>query len=468
MTTALTISPAATSERSWLARGLSVFIWLLPFHIVLMAWLFGGLGLPGPVVRVVAAWKESLIAALVAAAVLRVMLRGGVRAPIVWLDLAVGGLCLVAFAYLLGAGVWFGLDVPVAAQLYGFRDAVYFSLLYFVGRATPEVVRDERVLKALFLVGVITSGIAVLERLFVTPQMLVLLGAAQYFQEFLGVAPFTTGNVYGLPTNYWVMIGGQLVQRAGSTYLSSQGFAIPFLIIMPAATAWLLARRRAAVAWMGYGVLWLGLLLTITRMTIVAGLLQALAIAATRRRWGLITAVGAVVTLAFGCALLLAPGLATYLGETLTWQSASSITHLDDWIQGLENALRYPFGAGLGVADQTAWRFGVDPLAGDNQYLKYAVELGVIGLGLHLAAIAGAVLAGAKCWIAGKDSRANYGIVVAAAALGILLNAVTAAVFNAMPLTYVFFWLLGSVVSAGSTSMAGQPTEMVSSKSSDV
>jgi len=413
-----------------------------------MAWLFGGLGLPGPVVRVVAAWKEGLIAALVAAAVLRVVLRGGDRSPIVWLDLAVGGLGLVAVAYLLGAGVWFGFDLPIAARLYGFRDAVYFSLLYFVGRATPEVVRDDRVLKALFLVGVVTSVVAVVERLFVTPQMLVLLGAAQYFQEFLGVAPFTAGNVYGLPTNYWVMIGDHLVQRAGSTALSSQGFAIPFLIIMPAATVWLLARRRAAVAWLGYGVLWLGLLLTITRMTILACLLQALGIAATRRRWGLVTGVGAVVVLAFGCALLVVPGLATYIWETLTWQSASSVSHVGDWIDGMENALRYPFGAGLGMADQTAVRFGIDPLAGDNQYLKYAVELGVVGLGLHLATIAGAVLTGAECWRGGKDVRADYGIVVAAAALGILLNAVTAVVFNAMPLTYVFFWLLGSLATA--------------------
>src|SRR2546427_9080870 len=99
-----------------------------------MAWLFGGLGLPGPVVRLVAAWKEGLIAALVAAALLRRMLGGGHRSPILWLDVAIFGLGLVALAYLLGAGVWFGLDVPVAAQLYGLRDAVYFSLLYFVGR----------------------------------------------------------------------------------------------------------------------------------------------------------------------------------------------------------------------------------------------------------------------------------------------------------------------------------------------
>jgi hypothetical protein len=322
---------------------------------------------------------------------------------------------------------------------------VYLSLLYFVGRATPQVVRDERVLKALFLVGVVTSVVAVVERIVVTPQMLVILGTADYFQDFLGAQLFTAGNPYGLPINYWSMVGGHLVQRAGSTYLSSQGFAIPFLIIVPASTVWLLAKRRLAVAWLGYALLWVGLLLSITRMTIVACLLQAIVIAAARRRWGLLTTAGGAGTLAVGAALFLVPGLAAFVWDTLTWQSASSLSHLDDWIEGLENALRLPFGAGLGVADQAAVRFGLNPLAGDNQYLTYAVELGILGLGLHLATMVGAVLTGVRCARDGHGVRAGYGVVVVTAALGILLNAVTAVVFNSMLLACVFFWLLGSL-----------------------
>jgi hypothetical protein len=440
--------PRAAAGLSGLARGLRVFVWLLPFHILVMAWLFGGLGLPAAVVRVFAAWKESLIAVLAVAVTLRMVLGRGARSPIQWLDITVFGLCLVALLYLLGARSWFGLELPIGARLYGLRDAVYFSLLYFVGRATPDVVRDEQLLKALFLVGLITSGVAVLERLFVTPEMLVVLGTAEYFQDFLGVTLFTAGNEYGLPINYWVMIGDHLVQRAGSTYLSSQGFAIPFLIIVPAATVWLLARRRSAAAWLGYMVLWIGLFLSITRMTIVACLLQALVIAATRRRWGLIVAVGATGILAFGCAMLVVPELATYVGETLTWQSASSLTHLDDWLEGFGNLARYPLGAGLGVADQTAVRFGITPLAGDNQYLKYAVELGVLGLALHVGTMMGAVLTGVRGARHGTEIPAGYGLVVATAACGVLLNALTAFVFNSMMLTYAFFWLLGSLATA--------------------
>lgn len=303
-------------------------------------------------------------------------------------------------------------------------------------------------LKALYLVGVVTSAVAVVERLFVTSKMLVVLGVAAYFQQFLGVARFTIGNTYGLPNNYEASIGGHIVHRVGSTYLMSQAFAVSFLIIMPAATVWLLAKRRAALAWIGYALLWTGLLLTITRMSIVACLLQALAVAAVRRRWGLIVSAGAALALGFCVALLAVPGLATYVWETLTWQSSSSLSHLRDWAEGIGNALRYPFGAGLGMADMTAIRFGLDPLAGDNQYLKYAVELGFLGLALHLATMAGALLAGLKSVTHAAGVQSGYGLVVATATFGVLLNAMTAFVFNSIMVTYPFFWLVGALTTA--------------------
>lgn len=448
MSVAALAPSTAAPGRIRLATGLLVFVWLLPFHIAAMAWLFGGLGLPGPMVRVVAAWKEGLIALLVAVAALRVALGMGGRTAVRWLDLAVFGLGLLAVIYLVGGAPWSGVEVNLGARLYGLRDAVFFTLLYFVGRATPETVGDERVLRAIFLVGVVTSGIAVLERLFVTPQMLVLLGAARYFQDFLGSALFTEGNAYGLPGNYWVWIGGRYVQRVGSTYLSSQGFAVPFLVIVPAATVWLLDARRAAVAWLGYGVIWLALALTITRMSIVACLLQALAILALRRRWGLLTAVGTSLLLAFVAALVAVPGLADFAWNTLTWQSPSSLTHLRDWGAGIANAIRYPLGAGLGVADATAVRSGLVPLAGESLYLKYAVELGLPGLGLHLATMLGAIATGMRALRGSEGAVARYGVVLVAVACGILFNGATTAVFNSAMVTYSFFWLLGSLATA--------------------
>ncbi|HZF74007.1 MAG TPA: O-antigen ligase family protein [Gemmatimonadaceae bacterium] len=431
--------------------GLSAFIWLLPVHILIIAVLFGALGWPGGLVRVIAAWKEMLIALLTAIAIVRFAIGAGPTITIRWLDLMVGGLIAVSFGYLMAANAWFDQGLPVLAQLYGFRDAAFVLLLYFVGRATPEAATSSRYLRALFVVGIITSGIAILERLLVTPEMLVLLGAARYLQDFIGAGVGASGNLYGLPDNYWTSLGSHLVTRAGSTYLSAQGFAIPFLLIMPAATLFVTTpdRTRSRLAWLGYAVTWVGLLLTLTRMTILACLLQTIIILSMRRRWSTLVRSAVMAVLVSCVALIALPGLAAFAWDTVTWQTGSSVSHLHDWREGLENFSRYPLGVGLGAADIIAWRFGITPLAGDNQYLRFAVELGIVGLGLHLAILAGAITTGANAWSRARlQPVRDTGLLVALTALGIAMNAWTAGVFNATLLTYVFFWLLGSVSTA--------------------
>ena len=438
--------------------GLLAFIWLLPFHILTIAYLYGGLGWPAGLVRVIAAWKEALVAGLVAAVVLRALRRGPGGHGVQWTDLAVAGLAALAGAYLVGAEWWFDQGLPVAAQLYGWRDAVFASLLYFAGRATPGIAEDPRVPRALFAVGVITSAIAVVERLFVTPGMLVILGAARYVQEFLGATPITRGNVYGLPDNYWTTVGDHVVQRAGSTYLSSQAYAIPFLIILPAATLYLLsdATRRRWPAWLGYALLWVGLLVTVTRMTLVACVLQTLIVLAVHRRWGIALGLVATGVAAVSLAFAFVPDLATFAWETLVWQTGSSRSHLNDWGTALANLPAHPLGAGLGSADFAAARFGVTALAADNQYLKYGVELGVLGLALHVSVLGGLLAAGVRVWRrAATPAQRRAGLLVGITSLGIVINALTAVVLNSTLLAYVFFWLAGSVTSVAASPRPG-------------
>ena len=447
---AVTTAPAVLEAppRAGLVWGLTAFIWLLPFHVLGVAALFGAFGLPLGVVRAVAAWKEATVAALVAVALWRLWTGRSVRGAALPTDLAVAAPLLLALAYLAGAAVWFDAGLPAGLQFLGWRDAVYFTLLYFVGRETPQVTSQDRWLRALFVVGVVTCGIAILERLFVSPRMLTLLGAARYFQEFLNLAPTTRLNEYGLPDNYWTSVGDHVVQRAGSTYLSSQGFAVPFLLILPAATLWLFsgAGRRSVLAWVGYSVLWTGLLLSVTRMTTLVCVLQVAVLAAARRRWGLAVGSGLIGLTAFGVTLVLVPGLAAFLWDTLTWQTGSSVAHLSDWSQGIQSLLDHPLGVGLGAGGLTAVRFGLLPTAADSQYFKYSVEMGVPGLLLYvgmLVAIGAAGLRAARR--AASQPERDYGALVVVAVLGLALNGITTTPLTNNFFTYVLFWLAGSV-----------------------
>jgi len=428
---------------------LPVFSWGLPFHSLVVAMLFGGLGLGLGTVRTLAAWKEAAVLGLIILVILRAATGRGPRVAISWIDLAVGLLITIAIVFLLAGRAFFQIELPVGAELFGIRDIAFFMLLYFVGRASPEIADDPQTLRRLYIIVLLTSAIAIVERILVTPDMLVLLGVASYFQDFLNVSAFTAGNEYGLPMNYWTHIGSVDVQRAGSIYLSSQAFAIPFLILLPVATAWVFGASKRVTTSMKfeYAIIWAGLLLSITRMTIVVCVIQLVLVVLMLRKpeWavsGII--VGGVVAV---IALVTVPGLAGFLWDTLTWQTGSSVSHSKDFAKGFTAFFEHPFGAGLGTTDQSAVRVGLEPLTADNGYFKYAVELGIEGLIAHLAIYAGFLVTSFK--VARSASTLNrrlMGTVVLFTTVGVMINATTGVPFNALTLSYLYFWFAGAVV----------------------
>src|SRR5450759_2515762 len=270
--------PRATDVRlPRVARtALILFLWLLPFHSLVIALLFGYFGVSVDTVRALAAWKEIAIVVLVAWVALRSLTGAGPRAEIMAPDVAVTALISIALVFALLENPLFFARIPGAAVLYGFRDSVLFMLLYYVGRSTPEIAETDTILRHAYLIALVVSIIGILERIFVSPDMLVLLGVASYMNDFLGLSAYTAGNEWGLPQNYWSVLGGVWVRRSGSVFLHSQGFAIPFLFLMPAATAWTLNRRgkHPWLARIGYAIIWGGLLVTLTRMTTIICILQ--------------------------------------------------------------------------------------------------------------------------------------------------------------------------------------------------
>lgn len=442
---------------------LPAFSWGLPFHSLIIALLFGAVHFQASTVRMLAAWKELFVVALVAYVVLRAVTGRGPRVWLSWVDIAVASLLLIAFAFFIGSSTLFRLDLPRVAELYGLRDGVFFLLLYFVGRASPEIADDPDTLRRLYIVTVVTCAIAIVERFFVTPERLVLVGVAAYVQDFLNAAPFTAGNGFGLPMNYWTRIGSTEVQRAGSVYLSSQGFAVPFLILLPASTAWVFGavKRRTAAIKIDYAIIWIGLILSITRMTIIVCAIQLLLVVLMLRKpeW----AVGGLVALlaAFLLAIIFLPGLPGFVWDTITWQTGSSASHINDWTKGFNAFFERPWGWGLGTTDESAIRSGIDPVTADNGYFKYAVEMGVQGLIAHLAIYLGIGMASFKvARTASTESRRLLGTVVLFTTVGVMINAVTGVVFNALVLSYLYFWFAGAVVTVAQREAAAKRVEV--------
>jgi len=430
---------------------LILFLWLLPFHSLIIALLFGYFGVSAETARMIAAWKEVAIVMLLLWVVVRTLSGRGRNSPVIAPDFAVTGLIGLAIISVIVADPLFHARIPVGAELYGLRDGFFFMLLYYVGRSMPELAESETVMKQAYFVALVISVIGILERIFVTPDMLVLLGVASYVNDFLGLAAYTGNNVYGLPANYWTDMGGVAVRRSGSVFLHSQGFALPFLFLMPAASAWVLNQKRGhpILLRLGYALIWAGLLTSITRMTTIICVVQVVLFYLMMRRpeWALGSIVTALVAIAV--TVLVVPGLMHFVWETLSWQTGSSTTHLRDWGEGALAFFEQPWGHGVGTTDAAPLRFLRLPLTADNMYLSYGVQLGVTGL-LAFVGMLGSILviSWRSAWIAATETQRRFFAVVALTSLGIFLNGVTSVVFSSNLLAYVFFLCAGAAMTA--------------------
>jgi hypothetical protein len=436
-------------QRSLASRGLPILTWGLTFHILGIALLFGYFRFSEQTVRGIAAWKEIFTVLLVLSTTIRMVRGVGARSSVVTADLLAAGWIGLTVIFVLTENILWHDNISTVGAFLGLRDAAFFVLFYFVGRGTPEIGEDERLFKRAFVVLVIVSFVAILEQILVTPRMLVAMGVASYVNTFLGTPMSTAGNVYGLPDNYWSLMGGHLVRRSGSVFLSSQGFATPFLVLLPAATMWLWGRATRPSLWqrIGYAIIWLGLMTSFTRAVILICALQLLlALIYLKRPTG--AALTASACLAGLAAMMIAfPGIANFVFETITWQSGSSTSHVKDWTNGIVAFFDRPWGYGLGTADQTAQRVGLSPITADNMYLKYAVEMGVLGLCAIVATLAAFTHASLALVRNGTTSTQRaLGVTVALATLGIAADGMTAVVFNNPIVAYLFFWFAGAAV----------------------
>jgi hypothetical protein len=436
-------------RRSLPARALPWVMWALTFHILAIALLFGFFHLSISVVQGIAAWKEIAGLILFTIVVVRAMSGAGPRTTVAACDLFAAGWIALALVFFATENVLLRDFIPTKAAVFGVRDAAFFVLFYFVGRGTPELGNDYRLMKHAFAVLCVTSLLAVAEQILITPQILVAIGVASYVQNFLGVEAYTQGNVYGLPDNYWSEMGGHFVRRSGSVFLSSQGFAMIFIVLIPLATLWLLrdGKKTRWIPRLWYLVIWAGLIATFTRTAIVVAALQAVTIFAMRRRVTGAALIASIATITVVTSMAIFPGIATFIFETLTWQTGSSASHLKDWVNGVTAFLEQPWGYGLGTTDQTAVRVGLTPLTADNLYLKYAVELGVPGLIALLGTLGGIALAGARAAKNSVDQAGrDLGAAVLVITLGVFVYGMTSTMFNDPIVGYMTFWLGGTAV----------------------
>ena len=132
--------------------------------------------------------------------------------------------------------------------------------------------------------------------------------------------------------------------------------------------------------------------------------------------------------------------------DTLTFQNSSSIGHLFEWIQGVLSIYENPFGVGLAMSGNAS---GVDQsikIGGENQFLIYGVQMGVIALILYLSILIKSIWNSIKLYT--KSSNINHksvGFICGLTKLGLLVPLFTANAELYLFVAFFSWYLVGQV-----------------------
>ena len=403
-------------------RGLMALAALAPFDGLLEV-------VPHP--AALAAWKEVLLVAVVAATfVAPAEARGapGRRLP-PW---------AAGIALLFGLGLVSAVSVGTIQGLVGVKIVFFYVFAAIAVWRCPFDRRDrDQLVTVLMVVGFVTSVIGIV-------------------QQFMGPERL---NALGYEYNSTIRFSGSFM-RSFSTFIQPFGFGFfvmtVLLLAMPVAFEDL-SRRRNRLFVLVTPVLGLAVLSTIVRGAWLGLAIGVVYLGARRNRALLLLIPLAAVTI-----LLLPPEAASS-----ALSSTSSVERTTGWRTNVSQISQNPFGVGIGATGGAAVKAaeftGQEKIyQPDNYYMKIALELGVLGLWFFvLVLVSTFTLAHRQASTGPLEDRA-FASGLSAVVLASAVASMVATYFEIFPMDLLFWVLAGT---GATMAVEGRPVERPQSAS---
>ena len=421
-------------------RAFLVLVLGLPPYVMVLAALYGSLGVPPLAIRAIQPWKELVMATALLGCTLRLLRRG--EAPVMaGLDWIVIAFLVLNVAYLVFPSEDSGLVARVAAM----RTNVTFVLLYALGRlAEPGELTPRVAGRAFAVLAIATVAGVVIEKALLPTDWPVRIGYSRFLIDFFGDADVQSYDE--LPWTFWTE--AKLFRRPSAFFANPLDLAAGCLLMLAfALAAALLRQERKESAQRWY---WLAaalatvLFASLARMAVATMpfvcFVVAVVLGRARLAFGILITMIAVGIIGI---MLAGPLVQEYVRSTLMFENASSAGHVDAWTQALTAILTHPLGIGLGTSGAIGARGG-EAVGGENQYLIMGVQLGWAGLLLYSGVLASAFYVVQRALRRHRDElyAVAVGGLVTLAFLGL-----TSEVGTYMFVSFITWWLVGYSVS---------------------
>ena len=334
-------------------------------------------------------------------------------------------------------------------KLVAYKNISFFPLLYFIGRLlNPELVWISKWQKQILLLTVLAALLLVGE-LITNTHFQSITGYASFYDKYFLFDP--AGN-YGLSWTFEIEGG---IKRFASFFANPLEHAASTLVTVAVLVIgvlnWKQTKEPQLFLWAVLASV-LSIVFALSRASLAGYLLVSyLFFQLIRQRkilfyYHLLALLVAIVVLFFS----FDTDLSEFLINTFNFTNSSSLSHLLEWVDGIEAMLANPWGMGLGKSGRVAGALGVNT-GGENQLIISGVQCGWLAVFLYLTVIGISIYQAAKLVRHATGRAAQLGTIVFIIRVGLLIPMLTAAIESYLFVSYMGWFLTGLMSTAWSS-----------------
>ena len=357
----------------------------------------------------------------------------------------IDALILIYFAYTFLFAVLPIGSYSLFSRLVAFKSLSFFVLIYFIGRfCNAKEINITQLFSYICMVAVVAALVLSFE--VITDQYLHLkTGFPEFMDYYYNAQP--TGT-QGLSWTFESSLGKK---RFGSIFSDPLEFSASIVLILCVSMA-LSTNKKFKIRFSNFNI------------TIFAAALFCIIFAISRASfagfflliycYGWISHNKTMVKIFHYFFILIAVTLIFFFANgdlydliinTLSFQEASTVGHLLQWIEGVTAIINHPLGLGLGESGRISMT-AEQNTGGENQLIIIGVQAGIISVLLYAAIYIQLIRTGLKHLPFAKGKRRKVILAVVLLKIGLIIPLMTSYIDSFNYLTYVGYFLSGLMV----------------------
>lgn len=349
-----------------------------------------------------------------------------------------GGFLIIGLSYLI-----FPIgEVPFLTKASYFKGILLPGLAYFLGRNTVFEEREiSRFFSMIFIVAILAFAVNLMEQFVLQTHIQQHTGYALYNQVINDTYP--SGN-FGLS---WTFETQAMTKRLASFFSDPLELASSVLLGFAAGLIWFLTSKREEG--FPYIVVMLcsmgSLFFSSSRAAFGAFFIMLFFIAVIFKLYRVILFGFSLVTaFVIFVVFFASEDFYYFVIDTLTFQNASSVGHVLEWLVAIESMIENPLGVGLAMSGNSRTVTDEARIGGENQFLIYGVQLGFLGMFLYILLLGFSISRSIRVFrLTENVMTARIAFTAAAVKTGLLLPLFTANAELYAYVNWITWWMVG-------------------------